>query len=61
MARDERDRETLDMASKPGLLGAIVRFWHRSYAADYICLASIFAGWTLVSFYLFLSLWSIHR
>ena len=46
---DERGRKFLDIASKPGCLGALARFWQRSYAADYVCLTVILVAWFLVS------------
>lgn len=46
---DDRGRKFLDIAGKPGFLGALARFWQRSYAADYICLIVITVAWFLVS------------
>ena len=37
-------------ASQLGAAGALTRFWLRSYAADYIALGILVAGWLLVSF-----------
>lgn len=34
---------------QPGVPGALARFCQRSYAADYIALACLIAGWVLVS------------
>lgn len=36
------------IATRPGTLGAIVRFWQRTYAPDYIALAVLGAGYALI-------------
>lgn len=43
-------RDSPVIATKPGCLGAVARFWYRSYAADYISLAVLAAGWVMVKF-----------
>jgi hypothetical protein len=43
----------MSLPSQLGAAGALARFWLRSYAADYIALGIIAAGWLLVSFPLF--------
>lgn len=35
----------MSLASKPGALGAIARFWSRTYTADYITLGVLCAIW----------------
>lgn len=42
------DRKASSFTTRPGCLGAVARFWYRSYAADYISLALVIAGWFLV-------------
>lgn len=43
------DRKFVDIASKPGFIGSLARFWQRSYAADYVCLILVGLGWIAVS------------
>lgn len=49
MGTMNRDRKFVDIASKPGCIGAVARFWQRTYAADYVCLTIIGLGWVAVS------------
>lgn len=45
----ERNNAISTLASRPGILGALVRFWSRSYAADYVSLILLCVGLILVS------------
>jgi diacylglycerol diphosphate phosphatase/phosphatidate phosphatase len=39
----------MSLSSQPGVLGALTRFWSRTYAADYVALAVVATGLLLVS------------
>ncbi|EFW21633.1 hypothetical protein D8B26_001795 [Coccidioides posadasii str. Silveira] len=45
------NRKPSGISAKPGCLGAVARFWYRSYAADYISLAIITAGWFIIQIF----------
>ncbi|GAD97594.1 cytomegalovirus gH-receptor family protein, putative [Paecilomyces variotii No. 5] len=38
----------MPLSNKPGVAGAVTRFWQRSYASDYISLGFLAAGWVLI-------------
>lgn len=42
-------RKSTAFSNKPGFIGAIARFWARTYAADYIALGLVATGFILVS------------
>ncbi|EDN09996.1 PAP2 domain-containing protein [Histoplasma capsulatum] len=44
----ERNNAISTLASRPGILGALVRFWSRSYAADYVSLILLCVGLILI-------------
>jgi hypothetical protein len=39
----------MPLSTKPGVAGALARFWRRTYAADYVALGVVAAGWIMVS------------
>ncbi|KZF21005.1 acid phosphatase/Vanadium-dependent haloperoxidase [Xylona heveae TC161] len=45
-------RHSSELANKPGILGAIARFWQRSYAADYLGIILLLVASALVQFFL---------
>ncbi|KJF60168.1 PAP2 domain-containing protein, variant 2 [Coccidioides immitis RS] len=45
------NRKPSGISARPGCLGAVARFWYRSYAADYISLAIITAGWFIIQIF----------
>ncbi|KAK2745173.1 hypothetical protein FQN55_006297 [Onygenales sp. PD_40] len=54
MTRDgstSRDRVPGALTSRPGIVGALARFWQRSYAADYVSLIVIVVGWILIQLF----------
>ncbi|PGH15034.1 hypothetical protein AJ79_02716 [Helicocarpus griseus UAMH5409] len=46
-----RNRSPLPAASRPGVVGALARFWQRSYAADYVSLTVLVVGWVLIQLF----------
>lgn len=48
MPRNDLAGSAVPVSHKPGVSGALARFCQRSYAADYIALACLVAGWVLV-------------
>ncbi|WEW58679.1 hypothetical protein PRK78_004147 [Emydomyces testavorans] len=55
MARNDHSldqhRKASAISTRPGCVGALARFWYRSYAADYICLTVIVAGWCMIQIF----------
>ncbi|KAK2731827.1 hypothetical protein FQN57_003153 [Myotisia sp. PD_48] len=45
------ERKTSGLTRQPGCLGAVARFWRRSYAADYIALATILCAWLMIQLF----------
>ncbi|KAM5439780.1 hypothetical protein MferCBS31731_004190 [Microsporum ferrugineum] len=44
-------RKTSDLAHQPGCMGALVRFWRRSYAADYSILIFLVVTWVMLQLF----------
>lgn len=42
-------RNSIAFSNQPGPVGAIARFWARTYAADYVALGVVATGFILVS------------
>jgi diacylglycerol diphosphate phosphatase / phosphatidate phosphatase len=38
----------MPLTKKPGAIGAIARFWSRTYAADYVTLGVLWVLWFMV-------------
>lgn len=49
MSRSAGSPRPLPLSNRPGVAGALSRFWQRSYASDYLALGFLTAGWVLVS------------
>ncbi|KAL2373767.1 hypothetical protein RJ035_000157 [Blastomyces gilchristii] len=47
----QRNKSLSAIASRPGVLGALARFWLRSYAADYVSLIVLVVGWILIQIF----------
>ncbi|PGH33901.1 hypothetical protein GX50_03301 [[Emmonsia] crescens] len=47
----QRNKALLAIASRPGVIGALARFWHRSYAADHVSLIVLVVGWILIQIF----------
>lgn len=43
-------RKASELAQQPGCLGALVRFWRRSYGGDYSILIFLVFAWVMVRF-----------
>ncbi|PVH95000.1 PAP2-domain-containing protein [Periconia macrospinosa] len=44
-------RRSNELLQSQGFIGAVARFWQRSYASDYVGLAMLVAGWTVIQFF----------
>ncbi|OJD11178.1 hypothetical protein AJ78_08001 [Emergomyces pasteurianus Ep9510] len=47
----KRNKALSAVTSRPGVIGALARFWHRSYAADYVSLIVIVMGWVSIQIF----------
>jgi diacylglycerol diphosphate phosphatase/phosphatidate phosphatase len=43
-----KGRATNGLTSKPGVIGAVARFWQKTYAPDYVGLAVLIAAYIVV-------------
>ena len=49
------------VTSRSGIVGAVARFWQRTYAPDYVGFAMLLTAYLLVSFTYELSSWKLNR
>ncbi|KAH8701621.1 PAP2 domain protein [Talaromyces proteolyticus] len=45
-------QHSMSLSNQPGALGAIARFWQRTYAADYVALGIVATGFVLIQIFI---------